>query len=113
MGSLDKKEIHGAVSLLTLALEKKSTSVEKREKHVRFSNVEIREYALTVGDHPYCPDGLALSLDWGYSPQTTVKSVVLEDTEKQNSLSSPPLRRLGYMDRRMRLRRAAIIHPQQ
>ena len=90
--------------------EKSASCVEKQEKHVRFSNVEIREYALTVGDHPCCPDGLALSLDWGYSPQTTVKSVVLEDSEKQSSCS-PPLRRLGYMDRRMRLRRAAIIHP--
>lgn len=104
----DQEEASGVVSLLRLALEEKASRprvVKKQDRHVRFSNVEIREYALVEGDHPYCPDGLALSLDWRYSPHTAVKNVMLEDAEKTGT---SPLRRLGYMDRKRRLQRASI-----
>ena len=97
------QEKNAVVSLLRLSLEqKKHDVVKKQDKHVRFSNIEIREYALVEGDHPYCVDGLALSLDWRYAPQTTVKNVLLEDKE----CAGKP-RRLGYVDRRMRLQQAS------
>ena len=67
------------------------------KKQVRFSNVEIREYALVVGDHPFCSDGLALSLDWRHSPYTTVRNVL-----EENKPSVRP-KRLCYMDRKLRL----------
>jgi len=43
-----------------------SDSYELEEKMVRFGSVEVREYEVTQGDHPFCKDGLALSLDWNY-----------------------------------------------
>jgi len=107
MCSAPNQEESGVVSLLRLAMENKELhngAMKKRDKHVRFSCVEIREYALVEGDHPYCEDGLALSLDWRYSPQTTVKNVL--DVADDEKTSTPP-RRLGYLDRRMRLQQAS------
>ena len=37
---------------------------QKLNKKVRFSSTRVQEYGITVGDHPICKDGLALSLDW-------------------------------------------------
>ena len=33
-------------------------------KQVSFSTVQVREYAVTVGDHPCCQSGVPLALDW-------------------------------------------------
>jgi hypothetical protein len=38
-------------------------------RRVRFNTANVREYAITVGDHPVCLDGLALSLDWIHSDE--------------------------------------------
>lgn len=38
-------------------------------RRVRFSFAHVQEYAITVGDHPICRDGLALSLDWNHSKE--------------------------------------------
>ena len=37
---------------------------KKNHRKVKFASVRVREHAITVGDHPICKDGLALSLDW-------------------------------------------------
>lgn len=57
--------------------------------------VEIREYALTVGDHPYSPS-FALSLDWAHAPAVRV---ALRD----RSCHSGRPRRLSVWERRKRL----------
>jgi len=97
----------GVVSLLRLELEQQNNNDQddlvKTKKHVRFSVVETREYALVVGDHPLCPDGLALSLDWIYSPETTVKNVL--DAQEENRCGEP--KRLGYTERRLRLQQVS------
>lgn len=97
----------GVVSLLRLELEQQNNNDQdvlvKPKKHVRFSVVETREYALVVGDHPLCPDGLALSLDWRYSPETTVKNVL--DAQEKKGCGEP--KRLGYSERRLRLKQAS------
>lgn len=36
------------------------------QKSVSFTSVEIREYNVTVGDHPCCATGFPLTLDWEY-----------------------------------------------
>lgn len=46
-----------------------SSNNKDNAKHVRFGEARIREYALIVGDHPICQDGLPLSLDWAHSPE--------------------------------------------
>lgn len=53
---------------LECRLERKSTSsstcTNSSRKSVRFSNVQIREYPLTIGDNPSCELGVPISIDW-------------------------------------------------
>lgn len=109
--SLPNEEKSG-VSLLSLQLEQEkqhATPRRKMPKNVRFSTVQIREYTLVVGDHPLCEGGLAMSLDWAYSPQITVKNVVDVEHERESMLASSvsPPQRLGYMERKLRLQQAS------
>uniref|UniRef100_A0A7S4T6P9 Uncharacterized protein n=1 Tax=Ditylum brightwellii TaxID=49249 RepID=A0A7S4T6P9_9STRA len=48
-------------------------------KSVSFSYVEVREYSLTLGDHPDCSDGPPISLDWSYTNQKRVNLDYYED----------------------------------
>jgi len=58
-------------------------------KQLSFKDVTIREYGLTVGDHPSCSSGPPLSLDWKY---TETHSTPLEVYERIR----PPRR--GFYD---------------
>ena len=76
-------------------------------KLISFSRyLEIREYALTIGDHPLCRDSLPLSLGWEHG-ETKVKD--LNNFEEQRL----PLRRIGsdmkltYYERKNMLRKIA------
>lgn len=42
---------------------------QKLRRRVKFGSAHVREYAITVGDHPICRDGLALSLDWFHAKE--------------------------------------------
>lgn len=42
---------------------------QKHHRRVRFGCTRVREYAVTVGDHPICQDGLALTLDWSHADE--------------------------------------------
>lgn len=42
---------------------------QKLNRRVRFGSARVREYGITVGDHPICRDGLALSLDWCHAKE--------------------------------------------
>lgn len=75
----------------------------RRQKRVSFSKAEIREYAVVVGDHPLCEDGLPISLDWKHTQETKVIDLAIgHDSSLDKRLSS--LRRLSYDDRVERLR---------
>jgi hypothetical protein len=50
----------------------------RRAKHVGFANVHVREYAVTVGDHPCCSMGYPLTLDWQYDEAQTTSVDVYE-----------------------------------
>jgi hypothetical protein len=40
-------------------------------RHVHFDgHVSLREYSITIGDHPSCEDALPLTLDWAYVETT-------------------------------------------
>jgi len=52
-----------------------SSASTSPRKAVGFSNVEVREYAITVGDHPCCSQGCALTLDWDYNPTATITAL--------------------------------------
>lgn len=88
-----------------LSSKTSSTLSEEESKYnssrgVSFSfSVEVREYSITVGDHPLCYDGLPLSLDWE-SDTPYVRSI--EDSRERESHYKPP-RRLSFNERRERL----------
>jgi hypothetical protein len=68
----------------TISLSSSESSLIE-EKTVRFGKVEIREYKVIIGDHPFCKDGLALSLDWEYKQleATTIEEFVDEVEEDE------------------------------
>jgi hypothetical protein len=71
---------------------------------VSFKNVEVREYSITVGDHPMCYDGLPLTLDWEHSPSVEIRDV---STSRERSGNYRAPRRLSFDERRERLFSAA------
>jgi hypothetical protein len=80
----------------------KANEHELSKKRVRWDKIQTREYALVVGDHPLCQDGLPVSLDWKYSDcysNCLIKSFKL--SERKQSYVFP--RRLSYEERRQRL----------
>mmetsp|Transcript_14263 Transcript_14263/g.23619 ORF Transcript_14263/g.23619 Transcript_14263/m.23619 type:complete len:183 (-) Transcript_14263:173-721(-) len=75
-------------------------------KRVCFSTVEVREYSLTIGDHPLCRDGLPITLDWKYNEESTFLNIPYENrTLKQDSFP----KRLDYDERLARLQRVTGI----
>ena len=89
-------------ALFYLGLAKLATSRQVPEKRVRFSTVQVREYALTLGDHPQ-PEAYPVSLDWKHADDF----VVLVDQYQQNSPASPGTMHMTRLQRRQRL--AAIM----
>lgn len=66
-----------------------ASSIRSLDQHcstVQFSTVQVREYALTIGDHPYCRSGCPLSLDWDYETRESV------DVDKFEAERSPKRR---------------------
>lgn len=52
-----------------LQVQTESQSVPKRKKSVSFSSVQVREYALILGDNEAPEGGYPLSIDWKFNPQ--------------------------------------------
>jgi len=42
-----------------------------KKKRVRWEKIRFRDFALVVGDHPLCQDGLPVSLAWQYNDHAT------------------------------------------
>lgn len=88
-----------------------SATRKKRDKlRVRFSVVQIREYQLTLGDHPHA-DAFPLSLDWAHTP-----AKVLNLAEYEIRISSgkrSKAHRLTTLDRFVRLTRVSGILPRE
>ena len=71
-----KLEMQPELEEASFAMSDSDSSVAssgQREPSVRFSIVQVREYSLTIGDHPCCRSGCPLSLDWDYETKTSVK----------------------------------------
>ena len=60
-------------STTTSESERSSSLSYPSMKHVRFSHVEVREYAITAGNHPSCSSEPALTLDWKYATPTRIE----------------------------------------
>lgn len=49
-----------------------SSSQFLHKKNVSFGALDIREYSVTIGDHPCCTSGFPLTLDWEYEDAGTI-----------------------------------------
>lgn len=79
----------------------KSVSSKKR---VSWGRIHTREFALVVGEHPLCQDGLPVSLDWLHSDETQPAMLFARAprvSERTHSYVFP--RRLSYEERRQRI----------
>ena len=65
--------------------------------------VHYREYAVVVGDHPSCKDGLPISLDWKFNAETTTFDVSDFETIKPREKPKP----LNYFQRKLRLEKVS------
>lgn len=74
-----------------------------QRKRVSWDRIHTREFALVVGDHPLCQDGLPVSLDWQHTDRNAESLVnqALKVSERTNSYAFP--KRLSYEERRQRL----------
>lgn len=75
----------------------------KSKKRVSWNQIQTREFALVVGDHPLCQDGLPVALDWQHTDTTPTSLIAkaLEVSERRQSYVFP--RRLSYEERRQRI----------
>lgn len=83
---------------------------QKLHRRVRFSSTHVQEYAITVGDHPICREGLALSLDWVHSNEKIYDIEDFELNRRRKNLRRGAIRRqrvskLDYYQRREILNR--------
>jgi len=49
---------------------------------VKFDNITVREYSITIGDNPSCSGGAPMSIDWRYSEEAPL---ALDDFERTRS----------------------------
>lgn len=63
--------------------EERATPAPKMKRNVSFSNVEFREYNVTLGDNPCCSSGPPVSLGWEYKTEHKVMHLDRYETERQ------------------------------
>ena len=85
--------------------KKKKNTVPKK---VEFVTVQIREHAITVGEHDWCDGRLPLSLDWKHT-ETKVYHVDYYELvrDRKGRLPRGQLPKLDYYQRQLRLRRVS------
>jgi hypothetical protein len=86
-----------------------NTTTPKRghKKSVSFNRyLEVREHALTIGDHPLCRDSLPLSLAWEHGETEVMDLNCFEEQRLPHRRSGSDMR-LTYFERKNLLRRIA------
>ena len=56
---------------------------KQKKRGVRFRNVCIREYAITIGDNPYCSYGVPICLDWSHGEEEVIPIDFFEASNKR------------------------------
>jgi len=64
--SILKKESSTSLPSSPKGKSKKQVNIKRTSSSVSFDSITIREYDLTLGDHPDCSWGPPLSLDWDF-----------------------------------------------
>lgn len=70
-----------------------------RRRVTFYPHVEVREYCLTLSDHPYCDDPYPISLDWAFAPPY-IRHI---ESSKARGIAYTPGRRLFVDEKRRRL----------
>lgn len=81
---------------------------KKNRNKVHFGKASVQEYALTVGDHPVCKDGLAISLDWNHTAERVYHIddyEIVRRRRKNKGFRGRRTSRLDYWQRREILQR--------
>jgi hypothetical protein len=71
---------------------------KKRHRRVRFDCTRVQEYAITVGDHPVCQGGLALSLDWSHAGEHVYNVDDFEHKRRRKNRRRGVRRRTSKLD---------------
>ena len=99
---------HSAISIASLE-EEECTKKENR-RNVRFSNVlSIRTFDITLGEHPCCVGGMALTCGWAHAEDD--ECIDLDVYERFAPKRSMYELRLSYQERRSRLQAATGLSP--
>lgn len=80
------------------ALKKTPNSSNNSERSVAFNSLKIREYGLTLGDHPSASSGPPMTLDWTPTGEEKVISVDQYERGRQPRRSRKALR-MSYQTR--------------
>lgn len=94
-------------SMMDLEVEAQTPRRPKHKKSVSFGRyLEIREHALTIGDHPMCRDSFPLSLAWEHS-ETEMMELNKFEEQRQNHRRRGNDMKLSYFERKNLLRNIA------
>lgn len=73
-----------ACTALTTSCSTSSLNKENLEhKSVKFSNVCIRDYSITIGDSPFCSHGVPICLDWSHGSDEIIPLDFFEASHKR------------------------------
>jgi hypothetical protein len=79
---------------------------DRNERHVRFSSVQVREYAITLGVHPLA-DAYPVSLDWSHGDTRVVDIEKYDESRSKRKMTRSITQalpcRLDFIKRRARL----------
>jgi hypothetical protein len=84
-------------------------------KGVQFTTVQVREHAVTLGDHPLA-DSYPISLDWAHAPVQVMRVDDYEAKRVMRPLNGrcnipPRARRMTRLERRVRLEQIMQVSP--
>ncbi|CAB9497571.1 affinity nitrate transporter 2 [Seminavis robusta] len=60
-----------------------AAGISSKSRGVRFKNVCIREYEITIGDNPYCSYGVPICLDWNHGDDEVIPIDFFEASHKR------------------------------
>ena len=104
----DSVSRHSAISISTL--EEEVCTKKEIRRGVRFSNVlSIRTFDVTLGEHPCCVGGMALTCGWTHAEED--ECIDLDVYERFAPKRSMYELRLPYHERRCRLEGATGLSP--
>ena len=112
LSSEDSVSRRSSLSVSTLAEEEAAILKKGNQRKVRFSPVlSIRTLDVTLGDHPCCVGGMALTCGWTHTEED--ECIDLDVYERYAPKRSMHELRLSYHERRCRLQAAMDLSPAQ